>query len=104
VATLDLREEGGGEEVDEKSGSLVAFIRREEGPGFFESWQHPPAPGITITQITGSLIVRREPTPDGKTTMLLETDKQFSKVRFAQDARRFVQSTAHDPWVGVWEY
>ncbi len=89
---------------DEKSGSLVAFIRREERPGFFERWQNPPPPGITTTNITGSLIVRRGLTPDGKTTMLLETDKLFSKVRFAERAPRFVQSTAHDPWVGVWEY
>jgi len=89
---------------DEKSGSLVAFIRREERPGFFERWQNPPPPGITITNITGSLIVRRELKPDGKTTLLLETDKLFSKVRFAERAPRFVQSTTRDPWVGVWEY
>ena len=54
---------------DEKSGSLVAFIRREERPGFFERWQNPPPPGITTTNITGSLVVRGL-TPDGKTTML----------------------------------
>jgi WD40 repeat protein len=89
---------------DGKSGSLVAFIRREERPGFFESWQNPPPPGITITKITGSLIVRREPTPGGKTTMLLETEKMFSKVRFAQDARRFVQSNAGDSGFGLWAY
>ena len=89
---------------DEKSGSLVAFIRREERPGFFESWQHPPPPGITITNITGSFIVPANRRRTAKRQCCWRPDKLFSKVRFAQDAHRFVQSTAHDPWVGVWEY
>ena len=88
-----------------KSDSLVAFVLREVSRGFLERWRHPPPPGIEkMNAITGSLIVRRDLTPDGKTTVLLETDQVFSKVRFAQDSHRFVQSNASDPWVGVWEY
>jgi len=87
-----------------ESESIVAFIPRAEGPGFFERLQNPPTPGVMITTDKGSLIVRRQITQTGKTAVLLDTRDQFSKIRFARNARIFVHLNAHDCSVGVWRY
>jgi WD40 repeat protein len=86
------------------SDSLVAYLPREEPPGFFENLQHPPPPGIEITHITGSLILRREMSPRGAKTVLLSTASIFHGFRFAQNASRFVESKRDDRQVGVWQF
>lgn len=86
------------------SDSLVAYLPREEAPGFWENLENPPTPGITRTHITGSHILRREISPHGAKTLLLDTDAIFARVRFAQNASRFVDSQREHHSIRAWRF
>jgi len=90
--------------VSRDSTSLLAFVPRDEKPGFWERLQNPPVPGIVTTETKGSLISRCSLASGSASKRLLDTTPKFSRVRLARDGHSFGALNEDDGSFAVWRY